>query len=343
MLLKMRKLLLLIIVALGCRSSGYNLEIHSVLPDPEGFAGSMGAMFNEEILLIGGSNFPNGKRPWDGGVKVWYNHIYAYQNGKWNIIGTLPEPIGYAAHDQWNSYLVYAGGSNENGHSKKAFLLQYESGEAHVAALPDLPETLANAVGKVVHDTFYVIGGLVHPDSMGTSNKVYSLDLNEHKASWQEKAILPQKLMLANIAADEDHIYVLSGTDVMDDGKRKYLNNCWKYVIHEDQWKALASIPVPAVAGLAIYQDQRILVVGGDSGELAGVAPLKEKHPGFNGFVQILDLGTLQWSQSPIQFSNSVKGIPVTTSLVRNDEKYLILGGEVKPGIRTPQILELTL
>src|SRR4051794_14537917 len=49
------------------------------LPDAEGFAGSFAGVSNGALLVAGGTNFP-GKKPWEGGAKVWYDTVYVLES-----------------------------------------------------------------------------------------------------------------------------------------------------------------------------------------------------------------------------------------------------------------------
>src|SRR5690606_16246293 len=67
------------------------------IPDPEGFAGMFAGVSNGTLLCMGGANFPE-KMPWEGGEKVWYDHIYVLEDpsGEWKKSDEeLPFPVGY--------------------------------------------------------------------------------------------------------------------------------------------------------------------------------------------------------------------------------------------------------
>ena len=65
------------------------------LPDSEGFAYPFAGVHRGALLVAGGANFP-GKRPWDGGEKVWYDTVFVLERpeGAWKIGGRLPRPLG---------------------------------------------------------------------------------------------------------------------------------------------------------------------------------------------------------------------------------------------------------
>ena len=54
------------------------------IPDPEGFASPFAGVSGGALIVAGGANFP-GKRPWDGGMKKWYDSAFVLDspNGPW--------------------------------------------------------------------------------------------------------------------------------------------------------------------------------------------------------------------------------------------------------------------
>src|SRR5688500_5259431 len=73
------------------------------VPDQVGFAGSIAGVSNGALLVAGGSNFPNGGTPWNGGAKAWYDKVYVLEqpNAQWKEAGRLPRPLGYAVSLTW--------------------------------------------------------------------------------------------------------------------------------------------------------------------------------------------------------------------------------------------------
>ncbi|ULT41203.1 hypothetical protein KRR40_42040 [Niabella defluvii] len=52
------------------------------MPDKVGFAGAYAGVSNDHLIVAGGSQFPEGTRPWSGGVKSWNDKIMAMDKKK---------------------------------------------------------------------------------------------------------------------------------------------------------------------------------------------------------------------------------------------------------------------
>ena len=83
------------------------------LPDKEGFAGMYAGVSNDVLLAAGGANFP-GKKPWEGGTKVWHDHVFALDrpDGTWKRVGQLPRPLAYGVSVSHGGGVVCVGGSD---------------------------------------------------------------------------------------------------------------------------------------------------------------------------------------------------------------------------------------
>src|SRR5690242_17546619 len=76
------KLVLLMIVTsvqaqvLPVKRDAFQWDTLAPLPDPVGFAGPFAGVADDVLIVAGGSNFPNGGTPWNGGAKKWYDKIF---------------------------------------------------------------------------------------------------------------------------------------------------------------------------------------------------------------------------------------------------------------------------
>lgn len=332
------------------------------IPDNDGFAGSLAGVSNGALVVAGGSNFPNGGRPWKGSTKKWYDQILVLEkpNGKWLKAGKLPHPLGYAVSLTWRDAVVCVGGSNEEGHFAESFLMRWKNRQVTFENLPDFPSTIANACGALVGDILYVAGGLEKPNATKTLSTFYALDLSAEptKRTWKSLSAWSGDARMLSVAASYNgKFYLFSGTKLIENTndksvQRVYLKDAHCYDPKTNQWTQLADLPHSTVAtpSPAFVVDNQIIVVGGDSGEnAANTLILKDKHPGFNTKIMGYDTRTNQWEmvqnfQTDIKPNaetnpNESSYLPVTTPLVAWEGGYVMPGGEVRPGTRTPRVL----
>ncbi|MGA0846695.1 MAG: galactose oxidase, partial [Luteolibacter sp.] len=91
-----RNVCLLSILAAGISWAGLTWKSLPELPDEHGFAGAFAGNSGSSLIVAGGANFPDGA-PWDGGLKIWHDQVFALEKGdsSWSVAGKLPRPLGY--------------------------------------------------------------------------------------------------------------------------------------------------------------------------------------------------------------------------------------------------------
>ena len=77
------------------------------IPDPRGFAGAFAGVQDGKLIVAGGTHFTD-KMPWEGGTKVWYDTVHAF-DGEWKVIGKLPKPNGYGVSITTGQGMLIAG------------------------------------------------------------------------------------------------------------------------------------------------------------------------------------------------------------------------------------------
>jgi hypothetical protein len=117
-----------------------------------------------------------------------------------------------------------------------------------------------------------------------------------------------------------------------------YLKDAWM-LKNGRHWQRLPDAPAPVVgASSQCDGNGSVLVFSGDTGEFADqIFTLKDRHPGFTLRTLRFSLRDLQWSEF---------GPPMPLSLVTSgatiwDGRYVIAGGEPKPGHRSDQVISL--
>ena len=338
-----------------------------------GLAGAINAVNNHALVIAGGANFPD-KMPWEGGKKQYSDEIHILQqlDSKyvWNkkARAKLPEPIAYCGNTSTQSGIVYAGGENEAGLSKKAFLIKFSiiENRIQVSSLPDLPDPLTNIFLTSIGNVVYAIGG--DGPSLSSSDFL-SLDLNKKNEGWKQLPNMP--IALANSAAvvqngaDGVNIYVIGGRSKDPSGISELHNTLLIYNLQTKTWKSGSPISdgsktMNFSAGTAIpLLDHSVLIAGGDNGHvfhqiesyLVHIAQSKtpeEKealiakknqlvinHQGFDKSLLLYNTRANTWSKiGELPFPAHV-----TTTAIKWGESIIISSGEIKPGVRTPNIM----
>ena len=308
------------------------------IPDQEGFAGAFAGSSHDNILVAGGANFPD-RKPWDGGAKRWHSSVYQFvaEEATWRRVGDLPRPLGYGVSVNYQDKLICVGGSDAGQHYRNVFSLEVADGQVSIASLPDLPHPLANGAGVLAGATLYVVGGQESPTSPNGLPSVYTLDLSNPIRGWKTIAPLPGVGRILSVcAATEDSIFVFGGVELFrsDSGaiQRRYLRDCYQYRV-EKGWTRLPDLPHALAAGAtpAPVRNGKIFLVGGDDGAQVGIT--HDQHNGFRTEVLQYDLATKRWEnvgQTPAP--------RVTLTTVELGDHFIFPSGEMKPGIRSPQV-----
>jgi len=308
------------------------------IPDPLGFAGSFAGVSGGTLLVAGGANFPD-KAPWEGGTKVWHDRIFALERGApaWQEIGRLPTVNGYGVSISVPEGMLIIGGGDARRNFTDVLRVTLVNGSAGIEFLPPLPIPLAMSAGALLGRTVYVAGGVDEPAAARAQSVFLRLDLDRTDAGWQRLESWPGPArMLATAATLDGSFYLIGGADLQagPDGKpvRDWLRDAYAYTPGKG-WRRLADLPRPAVAAPspAASAPGRVFVLGGDDGSKLGVPPAE--HPGFPRTVLAYDVRTNAWTE--------VDSLPfslVTTSGVEWDGRYVIPGGEARPGVRSTEV-----
>lgn len=311
------------------------------LPDTVGLGGCFAGESGGALLVAGGCNFP-GKPFWEGGKKVWYDTVYVLKepNGQWQRVAKLPHALAYGISVTTKLGLVCIGGADGSRHYAEVLALSWSRQGLQISALPSLPIPLAYAAAAVVGDTIYVAGGLSKPGATSASDKFLALDISEKHPAWRELERCPGRpRMLATAGALNGTFYLAGGTalrEVKGKVERTYLRDAWCYKPGEG-WHRLADMPKACSAGAtpAPVFDSALFLIGGDDGSHVGFRPI-EKHPGFSRRILAYHTGSDSWT---IGLEAPFPRATVQTAFWRG--RYVFVGGEVRPGVRSPEVWAL--
>ena len=312
-------------------------------------------VINGYLYIAGGCNFPD-KPVAEGGKKRFYKAIYAAKLNaesdrlEWKTVGRMPQPAAYGVSVTYENSLILVGGNNETGGLTTAIRLRPTATGMQQEALPSLPHALDNMAGAVVGHILYVVGG--NCEGVATQ-KVWSLDLkNTAKQGWKEEPSIPGIARVQPIAAalEGGLLGVWGGFAPKTDSKAAQLAmNGASYNAGCGTWTAL---PVPTDAlgeevftggATAIATPQKgVVVVGGVNKDvfLAAINKLPEGYllhePEWYRFnSRVLCYRDGAWTQLLQHPSVARAGC----ALAYWDGWVYVVGGELKPGIRTPEIV----
>ncbi len=312
------------------------------IPDAHGFAGAFAGVHRGILLTGGGANFPDGIMPWDGGKKVWHDRLFALDLGKagaaWREIGKLPSPNGYGVSLTTAEGFLMIGGGDADRNFRTVTLITCDGGKVSFRNFPDLPVPLAQMTGALVGREVHLCGGIETPDAIRASNGHWKINLDQPEDGWKNLTSLPAEGRILAISAGVNGAFVVAGgcslaPDEAGKPKRTYLRETWQF--SGGQWIRLADMPRAAVAAAspAPVRGNSMFVVSGDDGLQLNL-PSPADHRGFTREILRFDPIANEWSKA-----GELDGpAPVTLPAVPWLNEFLLVNGEVKPGVRTPAV-----
>lgn len=316
-----------------------------------------------KLIIAGGCNFPD-KPASQGGKKIFYDAIYAADISAdtsltWSRIGTLPEPMAYAVAVSTSLGIVCAGGCNSDGALTDVFRITLNDGKAAIETLPPLPAAIDNAAGCVAGNTLYIAGGNL---AGKPSNALYALDLGDTQAGWRRLPDFPgnprtQPVCAALSDADGNtQICLWGGFAGKDESRDASLEVDGRaYSPATGTW---APLPAPTDTdgqtlslggGAAVaWSDNVALCAGGVNKDiflaaLQNQAPDYMTHPAewyrFNTLLTAYDALSGSWSV----IADTQHLARAGAALVPANGCIFCVNGELKPGVRTPQITRISL
>lgn len=324
--------------------SGYELGVSALYA----------AVHDGELYIAGGCNFPE-KPAADGGLKRYYKGIYKAEIGEnlvWEQVATLPSASAYGATVQAGSRWIIAGGMNNDGATSDVYCLDIENG-CKAEALPSLPCTIDNTAAAMNGEKVFVVGG--NADGKA-SNRVFMLDLSATEKGWEELPSIPSRPRVQPVcAATSEALYVWGGFCTADN-INDAVTHCdgARYIFAEQRWEKLPDVriegekePFSLSGGVAMVHKGRIIAAGGVNKDIftdaiSGRYSLTSKeeymhHPAewyrFNSRLAAYDPQKECWEL----ISNDKAFARAGAAMTANGNDIIYIGGELKPGIRTPE------
>lgn len=307
----------------------------------KGVSAMYAAAAGDAIVIAGGANFPD-KPVADGGCKAFYDYIYRYDGDGWQCVGRLPEPAAYGVSWSCNGRMVIAGGANGSGVLRKSYSIDIEDCTAVISELATLPCAVEQAAGAAVGGRLYLFGGIADGEP---SAALYVLDYDDCNAVWQKLAPAPEPLVQPVAVASGGRIYVWGG---FDSATKSVARRGYCYDPQQDEWFEVAGHPDGGTftGGCALtLADGRILIAGGVDRDVFAAAlrlPAGQMYDyltqpidsyRFQQTLRVFDPASGEWSSAGEAKCAARAG----ASMVTFDGAVWLLGGELKPGVRTPE------
>ena len=332
----------------GARELSWELSWGEMPSLPAPRSGQMVGVSEGALLSIGGTDFP--VPLFAGGRKVWYGEVLALRPGRtaWEAVGQLDHPLAYGGSVTTADGVITIGGADAERHyaTVSRWRLRTEGDARRIGRtdLPSLPGPLAMAGAALLGQRIYVAGGQHSPTAPRAERRLWSLDLARPEAGWTEHEPWPGPgRILPVLIAQGDALYLFSGAELVETAEgapvRAYLRDGYRFRPSEG-WRRIADLPRPTVAAPAVAVGQsHLFVFGGDDGSLAPrVRELGENHPGFSREVLAYHTITNTW----VKAGEIPRGL-VTTAAVPWEGRFVIPGGEDRPGHRLSKVLTATL
>lgn len=298
------------------------------------------------VVFAGGANFPEIPAK-DGGAKRFYSDILRLTDGQWEKIGDLPKTAAYGGCLCIADRLVLIGGNDGSGTSSDVYSLRITEGKAETSTCTPMPYGVEQAGYAVEGNRIFVFGGISEGRPF---TKVLSGTMNEEDIVWEEIAEMPEPMVQPVALASKGRLYVWGG---FDPAGKTISNKGWCLDSASGEWRQIAGSPdgntLTGASG-TVLKNGKLAVIGGvdnnvfnrginvsTADEKMAYMTMEPSEYRFNTTLRIFDPETEKWAvagQAP-QLALAGAGVAADSSYIH------IIGGELKPGIRTPDTWKL--
>jgi N-acetylneuraminic acid mutarotase len=189
----------------------------------------------------------------------------------------------------------------------------------------------------MVANTLYIAGGHDAPTAVTAAADGFAMDLSAADPAWKPVPPCPGGGRILATAAGLDGSFWISGGAALAPGPngtvaRRYLTDAWRYDPAHG-WRRATDLPHPVVAAPspAATDAGGFFVLGGDDGSQVGVP--HDRHRGFGRSALRYDARADRWTDAGAYPAGAV-----TAPLVPWRGTWVIPNGEVRPGIRSPDV-----
>lgn len=326
---------------------GYELGVSAC------FAGRIGC----HLVMAGGCNFPT------PGAKTYYAGIYAAPIDetvlRWRLVGMLPQPVAYGATIARGDSLLFIGGNNSERSLKEVYAIRLsdDGSRALVNRLADLPCTIDNMAAAADGDRLYIVGG---NQNGRPSSSVWMGGRSSAGMEWTPLPPLPSSPRVQPVcAALGGVVYVWGGFSAHGAESEVHTGGLCLDTRSGDASMAWTTLPAPRSmaddemtlsGGVAWVSDGSIYATGGVNKDIfldaisGRYERISQSHYllqpvewyRFGGCLHQFDTQSGRWltpvMDHPTLARAGAQAVPTPVGI------YYI-GGELKPVVRTPQIV----
>ena len=343
---------------------GYSLGVSAC------YAGQIG----DYLVVAGGCNFPEAGKP-----KKYYAGVYAARIDRaalqWRLVGFLPEAAAYGATVASGDSLLFIGGNNTEHALAAVYSVRLNSAGTNVSInrLADLPATADNMAVALVENDVFVVGGnqngkpsnavlryklganSVNQGSNTIVRGLNSVNQATNSASSVDIRIPGAPRVQPVAAAYNNRLYVWGGF-YADGEQSKVHTDGYVYDVNAKEWGALAAPrsadgeEMTLSGGIAWADGNHLYATGGVNrtiflDAISGRYECVEKNDylkqpidwyKFSGNLYVFDAVAGQWLTTT--FANQALA-RAGAQVVPTALGVYYIGGELKPALRTPQIV----
>lgn len=303
-------------------------------------------------------------------------------SGNWQIAGKLPYPVAYGAAVSTPSGVICIGGNNSDSSLVRVACLRWDEAQERLETrlLPSLPAAMDNLAAAFGGNKVYVAGGNENGRACHT---FLCLDLDTPDAGWQRLPDFPgparvQPVLAAQQSPDGLVVYLAGGFQPIDGDEAPLVptnvlafhpaTQTWTTETHLPPFEDGSNRTFTGGCGIA-YGDSSLLFVGGvnydrflaaidrprqlaeaeAAGDTARAETLRTEakaymhHPvewyRFNTSLLQYNTYTKEWTDRGDYEPLARAG----AGSVIDRNALIIVNGELKPGIRTPQVNKASL
>lgn len=307
----------------------------------QGVSACFAGVISDKMIIAGGCNFPETPAA-KGGKKRYYQGIYAATIDNSNVMnwqheGNLPEPCAYGTTIQLDDAILCIGGQNDNGTLSSVWKISIKNDRIITEELPSLPYPMDNFTGSRLNNDVVVCNG----------KYMCLLNIDDIENGWQTTLQVDDETLGQPVSAFINGVYYLwGGVTPKTTEKDAVLNiDGWRFGSTVQTSKAPRdkdNNPIYLGGAAMINLDNNSAIAVGGVNKDVFINAVNNPHPDY--MTQPIDwykfnknICLFKDDHWTVIGNNSITA-RAGASLVKHNNDIYIIGGELKPGIRTPQI-----